>query len=121
MDTNRLSTEILNDISTCISGDYDNVHETGFIRALRMGDAADADMLSVNKSQHVEDPLCVLLAALLEFQTPKTEIELRILSDNILLPSFTLICETGLLDYVILALRVMDYRSPSLLIYIEFA
>ena len=45
MDTNRLSTEILNDISTCISGDYDNVHETGFIQALRMGDAADADMV----------------------------------------------------------------------------
>ena len=118
MDAYWLVSKIFHYIFTHIGRNTDDFHEIHVEITLWMLYAADTYLVTVNEGKNVELlVLCILLTSLFELKATERDVHLWILAEDILFPTFSLSIETWLLDDVIRAVRIMDDRISSLLIY----
>ena len=122
MDADGLAAEVLDHVLAHRSRHTCYLHEVEIEEALRVLDAADADMLAVDKGQDVEFfSAGVLLAGLFELEPAERDVHLGILSEDELLPAFAFAVKPWLLDYVFRALGVVDYAVAAVLTDVELS
>ena len=118
VDADRLLSEILNHVLTHVSRNAGNLHEIEIEVALRVLYTADTHLVTVNEGEDMELlVLSVLLAYLLAVEAAEGDVHLWVLTEDLLLPTFSLCVKTRLLNDIVRAFRVMDHRISSVLVH----
>ena len=114
----RLFAEVLYDIFAHICRNADDFHEVHVEVTLRMFNAADTHLVSVDECKYMELlVLCILLADLFELKATERDVHLRVLAEYVFFPAISLCIQTWLLNDIVLVLRIVDYRLSSILVH----